>query len=142
MVKRPLSAFPEFGGLEPISGALIGELQAFWMTLIAKQGMGVKRGGGLKPRDVALVDLGIEKQRSERWYNIKRIPDDCFDPLLKIVPEIFTSDFLAASKLAVLAPNSHHKEVAALEIGQSSIIASRNNCATCRAFAARLNVTL
>ena len=40
MVKRPLSAFPEFGGLEPISGALIGELQAFWMTLIAKQGIG------------------------------------------------------------------------------------------------------
>jgi len=76
------------------------------------------------------------------WYNITRIPDDCFDPLLKIVPEIFTSDFLAASKLAVLAPNSHHKEVAALEIGQSSIIASRNNCPSCRTFAARHKLAL
>jgi hypothetical protein len=35
-------------------------------------------GRGKKRRDVAfrvaLVDLGIEKQRSRRWYNITRIP--------------------------------------------------------------------
>jgi len=36
--------------------------------------MGVKRGGDPKRRDVSLVDLGIEKQRSRRWYNITRIP--------------------------------------------------------------------
>ena len=55
----------------------MGEFQAFWMTLIAKQGMGVKRGGEPKQRRVALVDLGIEKARSRRWYNITRIPSDC-----------------------------------------------------------------
>ena len=129
-------------GLEAQNKAAEYKLRAMRRGGQLLEDMGVKRGGGLKRRDIALVDLGIEKARSRRWYNITRIPDDCFDPLLKIVPEIFTSDFLAASKLAVLAPNGHHKEVAALEIGQSSIIASRNNCATCRAFAARLNVTL
>jgi len=48
--------------------------------------MGVKRGGGLRPRDVALVDLGIEKARSQRWYNITRTvlrhPPDLADNVL------------------------------------------------------------
>jgi hypothetical protein len=105
-------------GLEAQNKAAEYKLRAMRRGGQLLEDMGVKRGGGLKPRDVALVDLGIEKQRSERWYNIKRIPDDCFDPLLKIVPEIFTSDFLAASKLASLEPEDRHACLKAIEDGR------------------------
>jgi hypothetical protein len=131
-------------GLEAQNKAAEYKLRAMRRGGQLLEDMGVKRGGDPKRPcgALTLASIGIERKRSQRWYNITRIPDDCFDSLLKIVPEIFTSDFLAASKLAVLAPNSHHKEVAALEIGQSSIIASRNNCPSCRTFAARHKLAL
>jgi len=105
-------------GLEAQNKAAEYKLRAMRRGGQLLEDMGVKRGGGLKQRDVALVDLGIEKARSQRWYNITRIPDDCFDPLLKIVPEIFTSDFLAASKLASLEPEDRHACLRAIEDGR------------------------
>ena len=54
-------------GLEAQNKAAEYKLRAMRRGGQLLEDMGVKRGGGLKPRDVALVDLGIEKQRSERW---------------------------------------------------------------------------
>ncbi len=58
------------------------------------------QGGNRKSSGATTLDeLGIEKERSRRWYNVKRIPDDCFEVMTAVLPELLTSDFLAAAKL-------------------------------------------
>ena len=73
-------------GLEAQNKAAEYKLRAMRRGGQLLEDMGVKRGGGLKPRDVALVDLGIEKARSRRWYNITRIPSDCLCPVCQRPP--------------------------------------------------------
>ena len=75
-------------GLEAQNKAAEYKLRAMRRGGQLLEDMGVKRGGDPKRPGGALTlaSIGIERKRSQRWYNITRIPSDCLCPVCQRPP--------------------------------------------------------